>query len=92
MPNPTPTQEEKDRALTTAQLYDTPNPGIGDSYTRNLARCHLHATAELARAEERIRVPRDQYALCLYLLRRLPFVYIGLWVGAALYTIFTGAG
>jgi len=39
---------------------------------------------------------REQYTLCLYLLRRLPFVYIGIWVCAALYhmgcAIFTSAG
>ncbi len=35
---------------------------------------------------------RDQYRLCLFLLRRLPLVYIWLWVGAALYTIYACAG
>jgi hypothetical protein len=54
MPNPTPTREEKDRALKTAKSWDT-DPDFWHESAIELARCHLHATAELARAEERIR-------------------------------------
>ncbi len=51
-----PTQEEKDRALDWAKRHaEPPHPGIArDGMTNIAARCHLHATAELARAEERL--------------------------------------
>src|SRR5687768_1481767 len=62
----TPTQEEKDRALKMAAGYVDPgSPGrIVDivAALKNLSRCHLHATAELARAEERIRRLERQHA------------------------------
>jgi hypothetical protein len=57
----TPTQEERDRALEKAKnAVGAAERGFIDVERGllNLARCHLHATAELTRAEERIRLLR----------------------------------
>jgi hypothetical protein len=52
----TPTQEEKDRALEWAR-----NPWHARSpFIESVQRCHLHATAELARAEETVRLFRAE--------------------------------
>jgi hypothetical protein len=51
----TPTQEEKDRALEWVRS----NKCDCDDIRCVVERCHLHATAELARAEERIRGLRE---------------------------------
>jgi hypothetical protein len=54
------TQEEKDRALILSRAHATGSVALEDPRPwRNVARCHLHATAELARAEGRIRRQRE---------------------------------
>ncbi len=55
MPDSKPTQEEQARALECAREWAPEKDREGFP---NLARCHLHATAELERAEERIRTLR----------------------------------
>ncbi len=67
-----PTQEEKDRALAWAKLHaEPPHPGIArDGMTNIAARCHLHATAELARAKERI---RDLESMLMELKERMDY-------------------